>query len=177
MKYLKALLISIGFVFILMLYFNNELNKSITGVILDSFWINFVTILYLMFLHYIMNTSFSDKFHKIRHFEKSGKMYRMIGVKVFKYILANNPYPTFTAKLAIESFSVEGLCKLEKRMRDAEAIHFQAFVASLIVMIPFGLARDYRFFYFMTIFNIINNLYPVFVQRYNRNRINRIIEK
>ena len=174
MKYLKFLLISFIYVFILVLYLNNSANKTLTGVIFDSFGINCLTAIYFLFLLSACKTTLPDKFHKIRDFEKSGKLYKLMGVRIFKIILAKNPIPTFTGNLKLRSFSAEGLYKLEKLMRGAETIHFQAFITMFIVMIPFGFFRDSHFFYFMIFFNVIINLYPVLVQRYNRSRIYKI---
>jgi hypothetical protein len=100
----------------------------------------------------------------------------MIGVKIFKFLLIKNPFPTFTTKISLKNYSTSGLFMLEKEMRNAETIHFLGFILALIIMILFGCFRDSRFFYYFLIFNTINNLYPVFVQRYNRNRIYKIIE-
>ena len=98
-----------------------------------------------------------------------------MGVKQYKIILAKNPFPTLTAKLTPESYSKKGLQILDGKMRVAEALHFIAFLLSLIIMIVFAFLRDFSFLYFMLIFNILNNLYPFFVQRYNRNRILNIL--
>lgn len=59
-------------------------------------------------------------------------------------------------------------------MRVAEKVHMESFLTTFIVMLLFGFIRDYRFFYFMAIFNIVINFYPVLVQRYNRTRIYKI---
>jgi len=56
-------------------------------------------------------------------------------------------------------------------------IHFLGFLFSLIITIVFGLARNYRFFIWMSLINLLLNLYPVLLQRYNRNRIQRVLIK
>jgi hypothetical protein len=175
MKYLKFLIISLVYVFILILYLINDGNKTLLGIIFDSFGINCLTALYFLFLLNACKTTLPNKFHKIREFEKSSKLYKLIGVRAFKFLLAKNPLPTFTGNFSTKGHSVEGLYKLEKLMRNAETLHFQAFLTNLIVMLPFTFFRDTRFLYFMIAFNIIVNLYPVLVQIYNRNRIDKIL--
>lgn len=176
MKYLKFILILFVFICILILYFNNTANKTLIGIVFDSFWINFLTVLFFLLIHQISGFSLPEKFYSIREFEKSGILYRTIGVKIFKFLLVKNPFPTFTAKISLKNYSTSSLFMLEKEMRNAETIHFLGFILTLIIMILFGCFRDLRFFYYMFIFNTINNLYPVFIQRYNRNRINKIVE-
>jgi hypothetical protein len=175
MRSLKIILVSFVFIFILILYFNNTANKNLGGIILDAFWINFLTVLYFLLIQRISNFSLPDKFHLIRKFEKSGTLYRLIGVKHFKFLLTKNPFPIFTARISPKSYSTAGLHKLGKEMRNIEAIHLFAFLATFFIMIPFGWFRDSRFFYFIIAFNLIENLYPVLVQRYNRNRISNIV--
>ena len=62
-------------------------------------------------------------------------------------------------------------------MKKTEMIHFLGFLFSLIITIVFGLARNYRFFIWMSLINLLLNLYPVLLQRYNRNRIQRVLIK
>ena len=61
-------------------------------------------------------------------------------------------------------------------MRNAETVHFLGFISTFIIMIPFGCFKDSRYFYYMIVFNTIENFYPVLVQRYNRNRIYKIVD-
>ncbi|MBV6429883.1 MAG: hypothetical protein KIPDCIKN_04481 [Haliscomenobacter sp.] len=175
MKYIKFLFLSGIYILILILYLNNSANRFLIGIINDSLWINCLTVIYFLFLHYTLKTSLlPDKYYEIHEFEKSGTLYRLIGVKVFKIILTKSPLPTFTAKLNIKEYSFEGIKILEKKMRVAEKVHMESFLTTFIVMLLFGFIRDYRFFYFMAIFNIVINFYPVLVQRYNRTRIYKI---
>jgi hypothetical protein len=143
---------------------------------LDSFWINFITVLFFLLIQLASNISLPDKFYEIREFEKSGHLYRITGAKVFKYLLTKNPFPTFTARIFLKDYSIAGLYKLEKEMRNAETVHFLGFISTFIIMIPFGCFKDSRYFYYMIAFNTIENFYPVLVQRYNRNRIYKIVD-
>ena len=177
MRYLKFLLISLIYFFILYLYLINDSNKHLLGIIFDSFGINCFTALYFLFLFFACKTTLNDKFFKHHKIEKSGTLYKLLGVRVFKNILAKNPSATFTGKLSLKSYSIKGLNQLENDMRVAETIHFQALLTGVIITIPFGYFRNSRFYYFMIIFNILVNFYPVLVQRYNRNRIFTILNR
>jgi hypothetical protein len=164
MKYLKLIFLSFGFIFLIVLYLNNESNKTMLGIIFDSFWINWIIVFYVLLIHLIRNLSFPDTFYRIRKFEHSGIFYKTIGVVLFKYILVNSPIPLFTAKLSLKSKSKNSIIKLDEDMRRAETIHIIAFISSLLIMTIFSYLRDLRFLYFMIVFNIIINLYPFYVQ-------------
>lgn len=175
MKYLKSLFITTIYIYVLILYFVNDSNKNLIGVIFDSFGISCFAALYFLFLHFTLKTLLPDKFFEIRRFERLGKLYKVIGVGIFKFLLQKNLLPPLTGKFTLKKHSFESLIYLEKQMRSAETIHFLAFLTTIIIMIPFGLYRDVRFFYFIIVFNTIVNLYPTLVQRYNRNRIHKIL--
>jgi hypothetical protein len=175
MRFAKIFLITLVFICVLFLYLNNNVNKNLLGIIFDAFWINFLTVLYFLLINLTSNISLPEKYFQIRKFEKSGNLFRFIGVKNFKVLLTKNPFPIFTARIDLKGHSTESLHNLERKMRNIEAVHFFAFISTFIIMIPFGLFRDSRFFYFLLLFNSIENLYPILVQRYNRNRINKIV--
>ena len=89
MKYLKFLLISAIYIYVLNLYFTNASNKNLFGIIVDSFGISCFAALYYLFTLFVLKTRLPDKFFEIRRFEKSGKLYKLIGVKFFKILLHN----------------------------------------------------------------------------------------
>ncbi|MFZ5940174.1 MAG: hypothetical protein ACOYXB_06335 [Bacteroidota bacterium] len=174
LKYLKFVLLTGFYVFFLVLYFTNEVNRNLAGVLFDSFGLSCLAAFYILFLLRSIPVSLPDRYFRIRGFEKSGKIYRLLGVRFFKLILAKNFAPAFTGKLVLKGPSPEEIDRLEKQMRFAETIHTLAFFLTLLVMIPFGLYRDPRFFVFMPLFTVLTNLYPSLVQRFNRSRIMKL---
>jgi hypothetical protein len=175
MKFVKILVITLLFFCILFLYFINDANKHLGGIIFDAFWINFLTVLYFLLIHLTYKISLPDKYYQLCKFEKSGILFRIIGVRYFKLLLVKNPFPVFTRRVVLKGHSEADLLKVEREMREIETVHFLALVSTFLIVIPFGWLRDTRFFYLITIFNIIENFYPILVQRYNRNRINKMI--
>ena len=119
----------------------------------------------------------SKNYFKILSFEYSSKFYKSIGVYRFKKILQKYPIPFSTRKIILVGKNISSIEDLNKQMKDAEEIHVFAFIINILVAILFGFLRDTRFFIWLTIFNIIMNLYPILVQRFNRNRIRIIVEK
>lgn len=177
MKVLKVILLSFVYIFVLLLYLNNDANRHLAGIVFDSFALNGITVFFFIALHFACKIMPPNRYYRLRAFETSGKLYSLLGVPFFKMILSKNPLPTLTAKLSIENYSRDGLKELERKMRYAEAVHIQSFLLVFMVMILFSILRDSRFVLYLSVFNVITNLYPALVQRYNRNRIQKIIKQ
>ena len=62
-------------------------------------------------------------------------------------------------------------------MRSAEEVHVLGFLINLVLAALFGFLRDPRFFLWLGGFNVIINLYPIFLQRYNRRRVQMLLER
>ena len=167
----KIILLSLIYLFIIILYLFNDLNRNLFGIILDSFWLTGITLFYLIFV--LKNTGFNlgSSYFRIRRFEYPAKIYQILGVKLFKRILQKYPLPFATRKIQLQGRSESALLKIEAEMKDAEITHAVGIVSNIILGVLFSMWRDRRFFFWLTLFNVILNLYPVFVQRYNRNRI------
>jgi hypothetical protein len=65
--------------------------------------------------------------------------------------------------------------------RESEKAHVIIALVMLIYMVRIGIfiesIYDIVFLLFFTITNVITNIYPIFLQRYNRIRIKRILDK
>ena len=173
----KSILLSFAYVMLLRLYLLNELNKHLIGIIFDSFWLTGVSTLYIIFLLQKTGLWLYNSYFRIKKIEYSGKIYNTIGMKYFKKIIQKYPLPNVTLKIDLKGKSKSDILNLENRMREAEQIHIFGFLLTLIISIFFALQRDIRFLLWFTVFNIIMNLYPTFLQRYNRNRIRLILDK
>jgi len=133
----------------------------------------------------LLDKIFNDNYFGIKKFERDGKIYENIGVKWFKKFLLNlakkrrheRPFKNYF----IKENSIDGLIDFEKRTRKSEMAHviivivILAYQVRMIIFID-GVS-DIIFLLFFTVLNIIANLYPICLQRYNRIRINRVIQK
>jgi hypothetical protein len=100
-----------------------------------------------------------------------------MGVITFKKILQRYSIPCSTRKIILKGKSLSSIENLSKQMIDSEQGHTLGFELNIVLAILFGTLRDIQFALWLTVFNVIMNLYPVFVQRFNRNRIRLLIEK
>lgn len=120
-----------------------------------------------------------DSYFKPKKFESDGKIYELIGIRAFRkmvflYSEAINELFCFQSTelgsaYHIPEHSIEGIKKFEKkRTRYSETVHLFGFLGfgSYILFIP-----DNPLAYACA----IQQLYCVFLQRYNRCRINNIL--
>jgi hypothetical protein len=117
------------------------------------------------------------KYLDILPIEYSSKFYKSMGVITFKKILQRYSIPCSTRKIILKGKSLSSIENLSKQMIDSEQGHTLGFELNIVLAILFGTLRDIQFALWLTVFNVIMNLYPVFVQRFNRNRIRLLIEK
>ncbi|MFO0553308.1 MAG: hypothetical protein U0271_33300 [Polyangiaceae bacterium] len=113
--------------------------------------------------------SLPRRFHAIRPFEKSGRLYELLGVHLVKRLLRRGPARLWNPGLRLpEAPSAESITRLEGRMLDAEATHAVLFVLSLGCAVHAALSERWVAAAATFVFNIVVNGYPTMLQRYNR---------
>src|SRR3989338_9292207 len=123
-----------------------------------------------------------DFYFQPKFFEKSGRFYEWFGVKFFKkYLLLTSedtPLGLWRNRSLFGYYYESKLKSLEKETRDLEVIHlFGLYVFSCFMVLAYLMSSFLFLIYFFSFLNICINLYPILVQRYNRARIYRILER
>lgn len=110
-----------------------------------------------------------DWYFEPKSFEKSGKLYEILGVKIFQKLL-------FGLKEIYSLDAAGGILPFEKSTRVLEAIHIVE--GSIVAVITAGCIAFKILPASLGIsINIIANIYPIMLQRYNRARVYGILEK
>lgn len=110
-----------------------------------------------------------DAFHTLRRIELDGRIYELLGVKLFKLLLRRGPLAAFNPDLHLPSQRTPAnLSHLDQRMRDAEAGHAILFILTGGLAVVFAVQGHRSSAAWITVFNILMNGYPVMLQRYNR---------
>lgn len=117
-----------------------------------------------------MSPTVSDAYFAPKQFEKNGTIYKLLGVHIFKRFL-----PTFgdyairiTGVSLLKGYSASELKNYEVLTRIYETIHLVAGILYL-VFLPFSLISCSA--------NLVINFYPIMVQRYNRARVYKILQR
>lgn len=112
------------------------------------------------------------RYHELRRFERSGRVYERIGVGVVKWILRRGPLAVFNPDLHLPAERTPAnLAHLDQRMRDAEASHAVLFVATLPIVVHAAVRGWWVAAAGTLLFDVLMNGYPVILQRYNRARL------
>ena len=114
-----------------------------------------------------------------RFWERNGKLYKFLGIKVFKkYVPTSGDYVRrrFGATL-IRIKSIEDVREYEKHTRASELAHVTLFLATVPLMVLYLILGVVGPFWSLVVANLLINIYPVMLQRYNRARIYKIIAR
>jgi hypothetical protein len=138
-----------------------------------SGWFAFVVVwapmTWLGTLSRIVRPTLPESFHELRAFERSGRLYELMGVRVAKTLLRRGPLALFNPDLHLPADRTPGrLAHLDQRMRDAEAAHAILFVVTLSVVGHAVLRGWWVAAAWTLLFDVVLNGYPVALQRYNR---------
>ena len=109
------------------------------------------------------------RLHELRAWERDGRVYERLGVRVAKSVLRRGPLAAFNPHLHLPAeLTPAQLAALDERMCEAEASHAVLLVVVLMVVVH-AVARGWWVAAVWTlVFDVLMNGYPVMLQRYNR---------
>jgi len=117
----------------------------------------------------------SSYFHE-KSWEKRGKIYQSFGIHFYRKLLVWIGWEKLNKKSNPVEKNIEALMRLHYKTKQSELGH----LIILIIVLGFNIFVAYQFglskSIWLLILNIIFNLYPIFLQRYNRPRIERAVK-
>lgn len=124
---------------------------------------------------------FAERYYAIKDFERTGRIYERLGIRLFKWMVYRGPFRIFSPTMRLSKFS-EGLTasnlrRLENETRNGEAVHWLVFVLVLPFVGYAALRGWLGAVVWLMAFNVVLNVYPVMHHRYNRNRLQRLLGK
>ncbi len=142
----------------------------------DSVWFAFfvvwVPMTWLGTVSRVVRPRLPEAWHRLRPFERDGRLYELLGVGLAKRLLRRGPLAAFNPDLHLPSEPTpERLAHLDQRMRDAEASHAILLVLTLGVVLNAALRGWWAAAGWTLLFDVLMNGYPVMLQRYNRARL------
>lgn len=107
--------------------------------------------------------------------ERKGKTYEQLGINLFRKLLVLLGWEKLNKKDNPVEKNLKALMHLEYRTRQSELGHliifFIVLAFNIYVAVQFGIGESL----WLLVLNILLNLYPIFLQRYNRPRLQRVI--
>ena len=149
------------------------LTSSVVAFGAGSVWFAFLVVwlpmAWLGTISRLVTLRLPEGWFELRAFERDGRLYERLGVRLIKGLLRRGPFAVFNPGLHLPAeHTAANLGDLERRMREAEASHSILFVAMFAVAACEAAAGWWSAAGWIALFNVLVNGYPVMLQRYNR---------
>ena len=144
----------------------------------SAFLVNWLTMSWMAVIGQVVHLSFGPGYYRVIPFERTGQVYERLGIRLFKKLVRHGPLSIFSPTLRFpKEKTVFALQGLESEMRKAETGHALIFVLVLL-FVGYGLLKGWLdAVAWMLLFNILINGYPIMLQRYNRIKLQELIQQ
>src|SRR5574342_38324 len=139
---------------------------------------NWIAMSCVAILGQVISFTYSPRYYDIKAFEQTGRIYEHLGIRYFKKLVRRGPLSVFSPTLRFpKEKTASALQGLDHEMRKAEAGHGAIFLL-MFGFIGFAMLRGwFDAAGWMLAFNILINGYPVMLQRYNRIKLQELIQQ
>ncbi|CAM3702687.1 hypothetical protein FSS13T_18890 [Flavobacterium saliperosum S13] len=170
----KAILICLNLIITILLVYGLVSRIGLQGF-LFAWMLNLVLMMCVFFFTETLKSELKSKYYSEKEWERKGKIYESLGVNGFRKVLVWIGWEKLNKKANPVKKNLKALLHLEYRTRQSELGHLIIFFIvtgfTIYVALTFGLLASLWLF----ILNIVLNLYPIVLQRYNRPRLRRAI--
>ena len=112
----------------------------------------------------------------LAHWEKHGAIYDRAGIRAFRWVLFHSPLGWINGNFHLRSGRTD--CdRLLREMNSSEGVHWLNCVVSVMLAISYILHHHAVYGYVMLLVRIPFDLYPIMLQRWNRGRVWRVLER
>jgi ABC-type transport system involved in cytochrome bd biosynthesis fused ATPase/permease subunit len=141
-------------------------------------WVlNFMLMFGVLYITETFKPSLISTYYNTKKWEAEGKIYKWFWVDGFRKILVWVGWEKLNKASNPVNKNLDTLLQLEYRTRQSEIGHLNIFVIvlifNLVVVFKYGVIQSLWLFFL----NIVLNVYPIIVQRYNRPRLQNIINR
>jgi hypothetical protein len=137
--------------------------------------LNFLLMLCVLAFTEMLKSQLASSYYNEKGWERRGKIYEPLGINFFRKLLVVIGWEKLNKKSAPIEKNIKALTNLRYQTKKSELGH----VIILIIVLGFNVFVAFKFgllkSMWLLILNVIFNLYPIFLQRYNRPRIERAI--
>jgi len=123
-----------------------------------------------------LKSRLASPYYNEKDWELKGKLYEFLGIHFFRKLLVWFGWEKLNKKSNPVEKNTDALIHLQYRTKQSELGHLIILVIvlgfSIFVAFKFGIIESL----WLLLLNILLNLYPIFLQRYNRPRLERAIK-
>ena len=145
---------------------------------LFAFLVNWLVMSWVATSSEVIQVAFAPGYYAIQPFEQDGRVYERAGIRFFKRLVRRGPLGIFSLNLRLPpEKTVPTLRLLEGKMRNAETMHVLIFLL-MFLFIGYALFQGWLDAVgWLLLFNCLLNVYPIMLQRYNRIRLQALIQQ
>ena len=122
-----------------------------------------------------LKSQLTSSYYNEKGWERRGKIYEHLGINFFRKLLVRIGWEKLNKKSNPIEKNTKALMNLHYQTKKSELGH----VIILLIVLGFNVLVAFKFgilkSLWLLILNVLLNLYPIFLQRYNRPRIERAI--
>ena len=123
---------------------------------------------------FLLEPKLSSAYFDSRPFERDGSLYRWFGVRYYASVLRRIGWENIRRQERPITRDMESIIQFEHWNRGAEAVHTLAAIVVAGITVWVGFIRSPGDTKWLVLSNVLFNVYPVMLQRYNRARVERI---
>ena len=162
-------IISIGLIYALILFTKIESFSFAVAL-------NFLLMASVLMFTETLKTPLKSSYFNEKPWERRGKIYDSFGINFYRKLLVWIGWEKMNKKSKPVEKNINALINLHYRTKQDELNHLIIMVVVLVfnvfVAFKFGIVKSFS----LLILNTLLNIYPIFLQRYNRPRIERIVD-
>lgn len=147
------------------------------GSVSYSIILNFTLMIWMSIVETLLIPALKSSYFICYPFEAEGKIYRYLGVDYFRKILVLSGWEKSRKKETPIRRSLILLEYYEYRTRASEFGHGIIAIIIVLITIYVGITYSFKETVWLIFLNIFLNIYPIMLQRYNRPRVLRVINK
>ncbi len=159
-------------IIICFILFNISLSITYTFCI---FLIQFIQSWNLMLIGFLFFQAFkyyrfSKKFYQAKKFETL-RFFKLLGVNLYKSFLVNSFFRYLNNRVYLKGRPKKYLLQFVEETKQSETSHIFSMICTSIVQLTYLNIGLWEHAFWLTIFSVLLNLYPILLQRMNRLRI------
>ena len=144
---------------------------------LFAFLANWVAMSWVAFSGQFIRIPLPPEYYAPHRFERGGRIYELMGIRLFKKLVRRGPLAVFSPTLRFPREKVaEALLALASEMCKAESGHVLILAIILVAAAYFALRTWFDAAAWLLLFSIPINVYPIMLQRYNRIKLQELID-
>lgn len=118
----------------------------------------------------------SPRLFSLARWEREGKVYDRASIRTFRWLLLHSPFAWINGSLYLSASRTD--CeRLLREINASEGVHWLTCLLSSILAISYLFHDDPVYGYVMLLVRIPFDLYPIMLQRRNRGRVYRVLNR